>query len=76
MCKVKSELADWINGSQVVARRVVDKFDTEIVVTQSPEGLYSVLRGFSLGEGAAVSVDVNEERVETVLEHLLSNYKD
>lgn len=74
--KVKTELSGWIDDEdRIVTRRVVDRFGTEVVVLRDPEGeRYRVLRGFVLGEGAGVSVDVNDAPLENAIEYLLEHY--
>ena len=76
--KVTAALASWIDGyGDVIARRIVDKFGTEIVITKDDArdgGCLSVLRGFAIGEGAGVSVDLQDAAAIDVIEHLLSKY--
>jgi hypothetical protein len=80
--KVKAELSKWIEGDhRIYDRRVVDQFGTEIVILETEpasktgEARFRVLRGFALGEGAGVSVDVADQPLTTVVTHLLSHYQ-
>lgn len=67
--KIKAALAPWIEGQEVVARHNF-AFDTEIVVTKTDRG-FSLYRGFSLGNGADVSADLQDAPVEILVSMLL-----
>lgn len=69
---IAAALANWISGD-VIARRTVDEYGTEIVITKDADG-YSVLRAFGIGEVAHVSVDLQDVPETKVIEHLLSKY--
>lgn len=79
--KVKTELGGWITEEdRIVDRRVVDDYGTEIVILRSADAAktgeerYRVLRGFTLGDGAGVSVDVADKPMEDVLAYFLKHY--
>lgn len=73
--KVKAELTKWIGHSRIVDRRVVDKFGTELVILQNDGEYYTLLRGFTIGDGAGVSVDVNDRPMGEVLTYFLDHYE-
>lgn len=66
---ITAALEEWIDG-RVIARRVVDEYGSQVVVTQGDAG-FSLFRGFALGDGAGVSVDLQDASLATLVEHLL-----
>jgi hypothetical protein len=78
--KVKAALTEWIDERPITDRRIIDQYGTEIVIVKggkdrAGQERYDVLRGFTLGDGAGVSVDVRDEPIHTVVTHLLSHYQ-
>lgn len=70
---INAEMDSWISG-RTISRQTVDQFGTVIAVTEGKAG-YRVLRAFGLGDGAGVSVDLQTDNIEDVVEHLLCHYK-
>lgn len=57
---IGAELSRWIHGTEI-ARGTVDRFGTTLVVTADTirgESVFTLLRGFGIGDGAGVSVDL------------------
>jgi hypothetical protein len=69
--KIEAELAKWIEG-KVVARKTGD-YGATIVVTALEDG-YTVLRAFSIGDGAGVSMDLQHATADEVFNYLLMAY--
>jgi hypothetical protein len=73
--RVKTELTDWIDDKPIIDRRVIDQFGTELVIINSSPDRFTLLRGFALGDGAGVSVDVSDAPLGEVLTNLLDHYE-
>jgi hypothetical protein len=69
--KIEAELKNWIDG-EVVTRRA-DQYGTTIVVTKSPDG-YTVIRAFTIGDGAGVSLDLQNATADETIDHLLKAF--